>query len=145
MQQGDRIEQMVREIAARHGVALGRDDPILMLLTINERLLRDGEQSQRDLLNEFKSELEGMSQRVGEQARLQTTAALQETLAVGQSAISQAASSSSTSVAEVVRAEVRNNARAVQAQLRDARRVSIMNMGASVLLLLAALLVAWAG
>lgn len=144
MQQGDRIEQMVREIAARHGVALGRDDPILMLLTINERLLRDGEQSQRDLLNEFKSELEGMSQRVGEQARLQATAALQETLAVGQSAISQAASSSSTSVAEVVRAEMRNNARAVQAQLRDARRVSIMNMGASVLLLLAALLVAWA-
>lgn len=145
MPAGDRIEQMVREIAVRHGVAVGRDDPILMLLTINERLVQDGEIAQRALLDQFKSELEGMTRRVGDEAKTQAASALQATLQAGQAALTLAVQENSAAVAEVVRAEVQNSARAVRAQLRDARRVSLMSMGASLLVLLAAFVVAWGG
>ena len=37
----DKIEETIKAIAARHGIALGRDDPILILQTINERLMQD--------------------------------------------------------------------------------------------------------
>lgn len=144
MPAGDRIEQMVREIAVRHGVVVGRDDPILMLLTINERLLQDGEAAQRALLEQFKSEMEALTRRVSEEARSQAAGALQATLVAGQEALRQAVQESSTEVAETVRVEVQNSARAVNVQLRDARRVSLMNMGTALLVLAAALVVAWA-
>ncbi len=144
MPAGDRIEQMVREIAVRHGVAVGRDDPILMLLTINERLVQDGEAAQRALLEQFKSELEAMTRRVSDEARNQVSGAMQATLVASQEVLRQAVQESSTEVAEAVRVEVQNSAHAVNAQLRDARRVSLMNMGTALLVLAAAFVVAWA-
>lgn len=54
----DQIEEMIREIASEHGIALSRDDPILVLQTMNARLIKDHELAQQALLNQFKSELE---------------------------------------------------------------------------------------
>ena len=54
----EKIEETIREIALKHGVAVGRDDPILILHTINERLMRETAAAQRQILHEFKEELE---------------------------------------------------------------------------------------
>jgi hypothetical protein len=54
----DQIEAMIREIASEHGIALSRDDPVLILQTMNARLIKDHEVAQKELLNQFKSELE---------------------------------------------------------------------------------------
>lgn len=64
----DKIEETIKEVAARHGIALGRDDPIMILLTINELLMKDSSQAQRDALGEFKSDLEEVAQRWGKNA-----------------------------------------------------------------------------
>jgi hypothetical protein len=145
MADGDRIDQMIKEVAARHGVALGRDDPILMLLTMHERLQRDAEASQRALLAEFKSELEVMTQRVTSEAKAQASGALQATLKAGQDALTHAVGESTASVTESVRAQIDNSARQVAAQLQHARRVGTMVLGGSLVVLLAGLVVAWAG
>ena len=54
----EKIEETIKEIALKHGVAVGRDDPILILHTINERLMRETAAAQRQILHEFKEELE---------------------------------------------------------------------------------------
>ena len=37
----DQLEELIKEIASKHGIAVSRDDPILVLQTINNRLLQD--------------------------------------------------------------------------------------------------------
>lgn len=55
----DQIEELIREIAAKHGIAVGRDDPVLILHTINARLMADSAAKQEEILAAFKEELEG--------------------------------------------------------------------------------------
>jgi hypothetical protein len=62
----DRIEEIIKEIAVKHGIAVGRDDPIMILQTINERLMQDTAAAQQEILEQFKSELESVAFRWGE-------------------------------------------------------------------------------
>jgi hypothetical protein len=64
-----KIEEIIKEIAHKNGIAIGRDDPIMILHTINERLLRDTQRSQQAALDSFKSELELISHRWGQDAK----------------------------------------------------------------------------
>ena len=59
----DKVEALIKDIAARHGIALGRDDPILILQTINARLLEDSAAAQEAMLDRFKAELEAIAHR----------------------------------------------------------------------------------
>jgi len=43
----DQVEKLIKEIAAKHGIAVSRDDAILILQTINNRLLQDGAKAQQ--------------------------------------------------------------------------------------------------
>ena len=54
----EKIEEIIKEIAVKHGIAIGRDDPILILHTLNERLLKETAVAQRQIMHEFKEELE---------------------------------------------------------------------------------------
>ena len=57
----DKLNETIQDIAVRHGVVLGKDDPILILHTMNERLLEDNRKAQQDLLLQFKEEMESIS------------------------------------------------------------------------------------
>jgi len=54
----EKIEETIKEIAVKHGIAVGRDDPIMILHTINERLMKETAAAQQQILHEFKEELE---------------------------------------------------------------------------------------
>nr|MBP8176201.1 conjugal transfer protein TraM [Xanthomonadales bacterium] len=84
----DRIEALVKEIAAKHGIAVGRDDPIMILQTINERLIQDSAAAQQDALDRFKEELESIAHRWGEDARAKAERTLTTALAAGRAAMS---------------------------------------------------------
>ena len=51
---GDQTEELLREIAAKHGIAVARDDPILVLQTINSRLMQESARAQQVQLDRFK-------------------------------------------------------------------------------------------
>ena len=51
---------LIKDVATEHGLALGRDDPILILYTINKRLIQENQKAQEDLLNRYKQEFEEM-------------------------------------------------------------------------------------
>ena len=57
----DKMNEAVQEIAVRHGVILGKDDPILILQTVNEKLLEENRKAQQDMLLQFKEEMENIS------------------------------------------------------------------------------------
>ena len=57
-----KIDEIIKEIAITHGVSLGKNDPILILTTINSRLIEDSQKGQKIILEEFKAELEEKDQ-----------------------------------------------------------------------------------
>lgn len=57
----DKLNEAAQDIAAKHGVILGKDDPILILQTMNERLLEENRKAQQNLLAQFKEEIENIS------------------------------------------------------------------------------------
>ncbi|VEB36699.1 traM protein [Legionella sainthelensi] len=57
----DKLDKIVQDIAVKHGVLLGKDDPILMLQTMNEQLIEENRKAQQDLLIQFKEEMEFIS------------------------------------------------------------------------------------
>lgn len=54
----DEVNRIMATIAARHGIALSEDDPILMVHTLNEILLQENNKAHQMLLNNFRSMLE---------------------------------------------------------------------------------------
>ncbi|MDP1773630.1 MAG: hypothetical protein Q8L15_15265 [Methylobacter sp.] len=57
-QSGNSAEAIIRAVAVKHGIALGRNDPILVLHTINGLLMDEFASKQEALINQFKVNLE---------------------------------------------------------------------------------------
>ena len=55
------VDETIKEIAVKHGVSVGRDDPILIMQTMHEKLIEKQNKAQQLLLDEFKSEIEQIS------------------------------------------------------------------------------------
>jgi hypothetical protein len=54
----NKIEAIIRTVAVKHGIALGRNDPILILHTLNALLIDDFSKKQDDLIHQFRVNLE---------------------------------------------------------------------------------------
>lgn len=57
----DKLNETIKDIAVKHGVVLGKDDPILILQTMNEKMLEENREAQQDILVQFKEEMESIS------------------------------------------------------------------------------------
>jgi predicted YcjX-like family ATPase len=53
-----KIEAIIRTVAVKHGIAIGRNDPILILQTVNSLLMDDFAKQQAVLINQFRINLE---------------------------------------------------------------------------------------
>lgn len=58
MSTSDGFDEVVKEIAATHGIALSKEDPIMIMHTLNKRLIEDSKSTQQDLLDNFRSQME---------------------------------------------------------------------------------------
>lgn len=140
----DKIEETIKAIAARHGIALGRDDPILILQTINERLMQDSRAAQQDILEAFKSELEGIAHQWGEDSKGKAERTLNAALAASKEAMAQAMSEGAKAAADAVRQEFDSSMAKLNTRIQDSRRVAMLNMVAAGMAILAAALAVWA-
>ncbi|KTD04012.1 TraM Protein [Legionella geestiana] len=57
----DQFDAVIRDIAIKHGVVLSKDDPILILQTMNDRLIEETRQAQAAMLAQFREEMESIS------------------------------------------------------------------------------------
>lgn len=112
MNADEKIDQLIREIAIKHGIAVARDDPILVLQTINHRLLQDSVAAQQAMLDRYKEELEGISNRWGMDAQQKAERVLNSALDASRKAmalmVQSASKEASATIEEKFTSVVRN-------------------------------------
>lgn len=77
----DKFNEVIQDIAVRHGVVLGKDDPILILQTMNEKLLEENRRMQEAMLTKFGEEIESISSQWKDDAKEKAEKILNITLA----------------------------------------------------------------
>jgi len=65
----DKWDATIQEIAVKHAVLLSKDDPILILQTMNEKLIEESRQAQAAMLVQFREEMEEISSQWREDAK----------------------------------------------------------------------------
>ena len=139
----DQVEELIKEIAAKHGIAVSRDDPILVLQTINNRLMQDSSKAQQAQLDQYKEELEALALRWGTDAKDKAERILNAALTASKGAMDKAMQENAKSTAATVRAEVDAALGRVAGQVKDARRIGLLNVLASCITLAAAVVALW--
>jgi hypothetical protein len=54
----EKLDALIKRIASEHGIVLTKDDPVLMMHTLNEVLLEQNEKAHVDLLNKYEAILQ---------------------------------------------------------------------------------------
>ena len=139
----DQVEELIKEIAAKHGIAVSRDDPILVLQTINNRLMQDSSKAQQAQLDQYKEELEALALRWGTDAKDKAERILNAALTASKGAMDKAMQENAKSTAATVRAEVDAALGRVAGLVKDARRIGLLNVLASCITLAAAAVALW--
>jgi cell division septum initiation protein DivIVA len=129
----DPVDELIKEIAGKHGVAVSRDDPIVILQTINARLLADSAKAQQTMLERYKEELEVLSARWSSDGKAKAERVLNAALEASGNAMRERA----RETAALMRAELETGLGRVAVSLRQARMVGILNVVASCITLLA--------
>jgi hypothetical protein len=140
----DVLEDLIGEVARKHGIAIGRDDPILVLHTMNDRLVRESAAAQQVLMDALKQELEALASRWSMEATDRADRILQAALAGSQEAIASAMREEAVVTGASVRTEVERALAQVASRLQDARRIAVLNLAAACITLAAAGIVVWA-
>lgn len=134
----DPVENLIREIAAKHGVAVGRDDPILILQTINARLLEDGQKAQREMLQAHKEELEAIAQRWGVDAKDKAERILTAALGASKEAMARLMQEGAQTLTASVRREVEDALAGIGRSAAESRKLARTNLVAACVTLVAA-------
>ena len=139
----DPVEELIKEIATRHGIAVSRDDPILVLQTLNSRLMQDSAKAQQVQLDHYKEELENLALRWGNDAKGKAERILNASLAASKEAMGQILQEAARATAASMRTEMDAALAEVAAPIREARRIAMLNVVASCITLLAAAVALW--
>lgn len=139
----DPLEELIKEIAAKHGIAVSRDDPILVLQTINNRLMQDSSKAQQVQLDHYKEELEALALRWGNDVKTKSERILNASLVASKDAMGRVMQEGAKATAKSVRVEIEAALAGVASQIQDARRISKLNVMASCITLLAAAVALW--
>ncbi|MCP5252544.1 MAG: conjugal transfer protein TraM [Burkholderiales bacterium] len=134
----DKLDALIKRIASEHGIVLTKDDPVLMMHTLNEVLLEQNEKAQAELLNKYEAILqENFSQ-------WQTFASKKANVLINaqQSHFSknndQLTDNGMQQVSEIIRITINHEIRELT---RISRQAAIMNLLAAILVLVSVVIV----
>jgi hypothetical protein len=138
MNEDNELEVLIKEIAVKHGIALGRDDPILILQTLNIRLLQASQKAQQALLDQYKAELEELSLRWSADAKEKAERILNASLDASKAVMEQLMRASAKEMVTTMKAEVDASLYRISGSIKNANRIGLMNLAASCITLFAA-------
>lgn len=133
MDDTSQIEEIIREIATKHGIVVSRDDPILILQTINNRLLLDGAKAQQAMLDRFKEQLEELALRWGNDAKVRAEQILNASLGASKGAMAQSMDDLAKKAADSVATEIDGALERIARPLQDTGRLALFNLIAACL------------
>jgi hypothetical protein len=87
----DAINRIIEEVAVKHGISLGRDDPVLMVYTINRQLMESSAKIQQEALDKYLCSMEKSAGRIHNQAALSLDIRMREASTVMRQALLQEA------------------------------------------------------
>ena len=143
MNQETEVEELIKEIATKHGIAVGRDDPILILQTINNRLMQDSQKAQQEMLDLFKSEFESLSLKWSVDAKDKAERILNASLNASKESMEQLMQAGATEIVATIKSEVDTSLSRISRPIRNAKRIGLMNILASCLTIMAAAVLVW--
>jgi ElaB/YqjD/DUF883 family membrane-anchored ribosome-binding protein len=137
------VEELIQEIALKHGIAVGRDDPILILQTINKRLMEDSAKAQQEMLDHYKEELEALTKRWGDDAKAKAEKVLNAALVASRETMAKTAQEVGITIKQAVEREVEASLGKIREPVRHARHLVILNVIAAGITLAAAFVALW--
>jgi len=132
------VEELIQEIALKHGITVSRDDPILILQTINKRLMEDSAKAQQEMLDHYKEEMEVLAKRWGDDAKTKAEKVLNAALAASRETMTKTAQETASTVKQAVAQEVEASLKKLHAPVRNARSLVFANVIAATITLVAA-------
>jgi multidrug efflux pump subunit AcrA (membrane-fusion protein) len=139
----DDVDGLIKEIAVKHGIAVSRDDPIVILQTLNNRLIQDSGAAQLALLDSYKEEMEALALRWGLDATDKAERIVNASLLAGKEAMFGIMRESAQATATAMRAEIDSTLGLIASNLLATRTLAILNVVASCLTMLAAAVALW--
>ncbi|HAT7073435.1 TPA: conjugal transfer protein TraM [Legionella pneumophila] len=133
----DQFESLINEVAIKHGVVLGRDDPILILQTMNAKLMEDNAKTQQLMLHQYKEELEGIALRWGNEAKKKSERILNASLTASKEAMANVLEASARATALTIQNDIEQLLSNAGKALQRTERIALINLAASALTLIA--------
>lgn len=122
------IDETIKEIAVKHGVSISRDDPILILQTMNEQLLQQHRKSQHELLDTFKEEIEKISSQWKDDAKEKAERILNAALSASKSSLNEMLEKSVLNHSKVIQNEVSQAISNIRVMNDETRSISRINL-----------------
>ena len=139
----DRTDDLLKEIASKHGVALDREDPILIVQTMHERLLADSRSAQQAMLEEYRAALEGMLDRWSAETTAKAERIVTASLTATTETMKTQMATHTTDVANAIRKQLTEVVETTETRLRRATTVGYVNLLAALVTFLSAVVVYW--
>ena len=141
-------DELLREISSRHGVSVSRDDPIMILHTLNEYLVARNQANNLELTRELNSQLEIMRQQWVDAAHSSLDKTLEKAIFASQSEIQKVVDDVKNAVGLAISQEVdaciKKLPNRLNKEIEDIRLVARLNFIACCMVCIASGLAVWA-
>ena len=139
----DRTDDLLKEIASKHGVALDREDPILIVQTMHARLLVESTSAQQALLEDYRTTLEGLLERWSAETKTKAERIVTASLTASTETMKAQMATTTTDLARTIRKEVTDLLETTETRMRRATTVGYVNLLAALVTFLSAVVVYW--
>ena len=124
----EKIDKVIQQIASVHGVAVSKDDPIMILHTMNERLISDSKAAQQELLDNFRSQLEVTVSELSMAAKNHSDRVLNSTIQTSKTEISRVMEEQSNIIIERWKADLHAEFNEACKTMTTSRQTAILNI-----------------
>jgi hypothetical protein len=129
----DKFDIVMQEIAVKHGVVLSKDDPILILQTMNDRLIEETQQAQATVLAQFREEIESISSQWKDDAREKAEKILNMALASSKEAMTHLLQEATNESVSVIKKVISDSVTEVHVMAKQTKNYSLLALFGSVL------------
>lgn len=129
----DKFDTAIQEIAIKHGVVLSKDDPILILQTMNNRLIGETRQAQAAMLAEFREEMESISSQWKDDAREKAEKMLNMALASSKEAMTRLLQEATHESVSIIKKVISDSVAEVHDMAKQTKNYSLLALFGSVL------------
>jgi|TARA_Y100000588_G_scaffold391863_1_gene501792 ElaB/YqjD/DUF883 family membrane-anchored ribosome-binding protein len=132
----DKFNETIQDIAVRHGVILGKDDPILILQTMNDRLLVENRKTQQEMLAQFREEMENISSQWMDDAKEKAEKILNTALASSKEAMARLMQESTNEAVRAMKKMISDSLAEAQDLAHQTRKFSRVALASSAAILI---------